>query len=152
VYVLKPGIKQDPVRRWALPYRIFFGYGACHILAGVFLERYAELNWYALRITPEKGLSGSHVFVTDGRVAFDYHGYSGLKRLLRHHEDSWTRYFGEWQAEIARVDFSLLDTTQLNARNMRGPDQYYGNTIERTNNFLDRFDHDQLRLKTESLL
>jgi hypothetical protein len=38
MYILKPGIKRDPERRWALPDRIFFGHGACHILAGVYLE------------------------------------------------------------------------------------------------------------------
>ena len=39
MYVLKPGLK---TKTWlgigALPDRIFFGHGACHILAGVFLE------------------------------------------------------------------------------------------------------------------
>jgi hypothetical protein len=30
---LKGGIKRNPERRWALPDRIFFGFGACHILA-----------------------------------------------------------------------------------------------------------------------
>ncbi len=39
MYVLKRGIKKDPERRWALPDRIFFGYGACHILAGTSQER-----------------------------------------------------------------------------------------------------------------
>lgn len=38
LYTLKPGIKKDPVRRWALPDRVFFGNGACAILAGVFLS------------------------------------------------------------------------------------------------------------------
>lgn len=32
MYTLKPGIKKDPVRRWALPDRIFFGNGTCAIL------------------------------------------------------------------------------------------------------------------------
>ncbi|WP_245511356.1 MULTISPECIES: hypothetical protein [unclassified Mesorhizobium] len=37
MYVLKHGIKKNPEKFWALPDRIFFGYGACHILAGTFL-------------------------------------------------------------------------------------------------------------------
>lgn len=32
MYVLKQGMKSDPHRRWSLPDRIFFGYGACHAL------------------------------------------------------------------------------------------------------------------------
>ncbi|WP_246707300.1 hypothetical protein [Mesorhizobium sp. NZP2077] len=38
MYVLKHGIKKNPEKFWALPDRIFFGYGACPILAGTFLK------------------------------------------------------------------------------------------------------------------
>ncbi len=33
MYLLRPGIKENPVRRWNLPDRVFFAAGACHILA-----------------------------------------------------------------------------------------------------------------------
>ena len=60
MYVLKRGVKKDPQRRWNLPDRIFFGYGACHILAGAFLA--AAYGF---------GLARNHPFV-DGnkRTAF----------------------------------------------------------------------------------
>lgn len=37
MYLLKPGIKEDPVRRWNLPDRVFFACGACHILKEIAL-------------------------------------------------------------------------------------------------------------------
>lgn len=49
-HALKPGIKQDAVRRWALPDHIFFGYGACHILAGTFLADPPLPGFYAEKI------------------------------------------------------------------------------------------------------
>jgi len=145
VYQLKPGIKEDPGRQWALPDRIFFGYGACHILAGVFLKWNRDPTWIALWIKPKEGFRGNHIIVTDGNIAFDYHGYSRLNRLLRHHKKTWIEHAGDWRAEILRVDFSLLDTMALNARNMRGPDQYYGDAVKRSHRFIDRFDHDRLK-------
>src|SRR5204863_8719252 len=41
MYVLKHGIKKNPEKRWALPDRIFFGHGACAILAGAGNHIYA---------------------------------------------------------------------------------------------------------------
>jgi hypothetical protein len=76
MYVLKPGIKADPHRRWSLPDRVFFGHGACHILAGVFLDRPPLPYFYAERVIPAEGFAGNHVYVTNGIIAFDYHGYS----------------------------------------------------------------------------
>jgi len=85
MYVLKHGIKRNPERRWALPDRIFFGYGACHILAGVFLKHRPLKGFHAERIIPAESFAGNHIYVTNGVIAFDYHSYSGRDRLLDHH-------------------------------------------------------------------
>jgi len=45
MYLLKPGVKGNPVRRWNLPDRVFFACGACHILAHAFLERFASTGF-----------------------------------------------------------------------------------------------------------
>jgi len=82
MYKMKPGIKGDPERRWALPDKVFFGNGACHILAGVFLNKPPLPGFYAERIIPGEGFAGNHIYVTDGRIAFDYHGYSSRLKLL----------------------------------------------------------------------
>lgn len=74
MYSLKPGVKEDPVRYWALPDRIFFGFGACHILTGVYLQRYSDAEWAGLWIKPMEGFRGNHVIATNGDIAFDFHG------------------------------------------------------------------------------
>jgi len=152
MYVLKPGIKHNPSQYWALPDRIFYGHGACHILAGVYLERYPPADFRALWIKPWEPFSGNHVFVTDGQIAFDFHGYSLLDRLLNHHKKVWTSQFTGWGAEIERVDFQLLDTGDLNSRNMRGPNQYFGNVIDRTHRYLDKVDHKRTKKQAIALV
>lgn len=141
MYVLKPGIKRDPVRRWALPDRIFFGHGACHILAGVYLRRPPLAGFRAERIIPAEGFAGAHVYVTDGTVAFDFHGYSLRDRLLAHHRKGWSRRNPGWDCVVEGVDFDLLDTAALNERKMLGPDQYLHDAVTRAERFMAGHDH-----------
>ena len=142
MYKLKPGIKKDPIRRWALPDRIFFGNGACAILAGVFLREAPLSGFYAERIIPGDGFAGNHIYVTDGVVAFDYHGYSVRNRLLLHHTMGWAKQYDEgWNCVLEGVTFDLLNTRDLNENKMLGPDQYLHDPISRAQTFLDRVDH-----------
>lgn len=148
MYRLRPGLKQDPVRHWNLPDRIFFGYGACHILAGVYLRQITESSHstdiHARWIKPAEGFSGNHIVVTDGDFAFDFHGYSCWSRLLAHHSGAYEREYPRWAAEVVRVDFDLLLTDDLNQRNMRGPNQYLFCPIHRSLQFLRRIKHGPL--------
>jgi hypothetical protein len=141
MYVLKHGIKKDPVRRWALPDRIFFGYGACHILAGVYLEARPLAGFHAERIIPDEGFAGGHMFVTNGVVAFDFHGYCLRDRLLAHHARGWSRHSPGWRSTIEPVEFDALDTAELNARKMLGPDQYLHDPRPRAAAFIACRDH-----------
>ncbi len=141
MYILKRGIKKDPVRRWALPDRIFFGYGACHILAGVYLQNPPLQGFHAERIIPVEGFAGGHMYVTDGFIAFDFHGYSLRDRLLAHHRKGWSAHSPGWSSVIEDVDFDALDTEQLNARKMLGPDQYLHDPRPRAVDFIRRRDH-----------
>jgi hypothetical protein len=142
MYRLKPGIKRDPQRRWALPDRVFFGNGSCHILAGVFLEHPPLPGFHAERIVPGEGFAGNHIFVTNGTIAFDYHGYSSRLRLLIHHTNCWARRCPDgWHCSLERVDFDLLGTIELNSRKMLGPDQYWGDPVSRARSFISRIDH-----------
>ena len=72
----KPGIKEDPVRRWNLPDRIFFGHGTCHILAGVYQLQLPNSGFNPIWIRPSTGFSGNHIFMSNGEPAFDFHSYS----------------------------------------------------------------------------
>jgi len=148
MYRLKPGIKRDPLRRWHLPDRVFFGHGACHILAGVYLSDPPLPGYRAERIRPADDRPGNHIFVTDGTVAFDFHGYSLRTSLLRHHARGWSRLTGAgWTCTVAPVDFDLLDTDALNARKMLGPGQYHGDPVARARTFLARIDHGTAALR-----
>ncbi|MBU2704901.1 hypothetical protein KCM76_02855 [Zooshikella marina] len=147
MYFLKPGIKKYPEKRWHLPDRIFFSFGACHILAGVFLKKFSDKGFYALRILPKAGFYGNHIFVTDGIVAFDFHGYSLKNQLIAHFRKGWSARYPGWDAHIEVVDFPLLDTDSLNQRKMLGPNQYLFNPIKRAEQFLNRFDHEHLIAK-----
>ena len=148
MYALKAGVKQDPHRRWRLPDRIFFGHGACHTLAGVFLKYPPLAGFYAERIIPADGFGGNHVYVTDGMIAFDHHGYTLRLRLLRYHTNGWARRNGEgWTCRLERVGFALLSTPVLNARKMRGPDQYLCDPIPRARRFIQRIDHTSAAIK-----
>jgi hypothetical protein len=141
MYVPKPGIKRNHRKRWSLPDRIFFGHGACHILAGTFLEHPPLAGFFAERIIPGEGFSGNHVYVTNGEIAFDCHGYSLRNRLLEHYKRGWSRQFEGWNCIVEKVDFPLLDTIQLNRRKMLGPTQYLHDPIPRARRFIERTDH-----------
>ncbi len=136
MYQPPPGIKQYPERRWNQSDRAFFGFGACHILAGVFLEETPFEGFYGEWIVPNHSFAGTHMYVTNGLVTFDFHGYAFRKKLLaRYWKSHQTRYPG-WSAEVVRVDFPLLDTTELNLRKHLGPDQYFGDPIPRARVFI----------------
>ncbi|MBD7989398.1 hypothetical protein H9643_01230 [Ochrobactrum sp. Sa2BUA5] len=153
MYKLKPGIKRDPQRRWALSDRVFFGNGACHILAGAYLLRPPLAGFYAERLIPGEGFAGNHVFVTNGRIAFDYHGYSDRIRLLQYLTRAWSkRYSDGWNGCLEKVDFDLLDTDDLNERKMLGPDQYLGDSIARAYRFMERIDHRVAAQKADSTI
>lgn len=142
MYILGSGIRKDPARRWALPDRIFFGYGACAILAGVFLLRPDSRDFHAERIIPGDGFAGNHIYVTDGIVAFDFHGYSLRFSLLRHFTSGWSNSYNTgWTCRVERVEFNLLNTAGLNQHKMLGPDQYLKDPIGRAAAFVDRIDH-----------
>ncbi|MCA9758514.1 MAG: hypothetical protein KDA27_22145 [Candidatus Eisenbacteria bacterium] len=89
MYFLRPGIKEDPERRWALPDRIFFGHGACHILAGVHLSTFEGSEFRALWVRPTSGHPGNHILLRRGDRAFDFHGYSSYEHLWEHYSRGW---------------------------------------------------------------
>ncbi len=141
MYTLKPGIKQDLTNQWRLPDRVFFGYGACHILAPAFLDRYNDAGFEAIWINPSEGYRGKHVFVTDGSIAFDYHGYSKRNSLIDHHRRNYSLEYPGWDAELVLVRKDLCKPEEVASIDMyvRGPDQYLHNALRRAEAFLDKY-------------
>lgn len=142
MYWLSSQVKRDPDRRWALPDRIFFGRGACHILAGMYLKLVPLEGFHAERIVPAEGFAGTHVFVTNGEIAFDFHGYCLRSSLFRQHFSGWRKRYPDWAGIVERVRFDLLDTNELNARKMLGPDQYKHDAAIRAERYLSRINHE----------
>jgi len=131
-----PGIKKHPERRWNQPDRIFFGFGACHILAGVFLAQAPLDGFFGEWIVPVDGFPGNHMYVTNGLISFDFHGYSLRKNLLDHYWRGHRSRYPGWDAEVVKIDFPLLDTQELNARKHMGPDQYFRDPVPRARAFI----------------
>lgn len=134
--------KRDQARRWALPDRIFFACGACHILAHAFLERYGvdyELNW----IKPAPGYAGNHIFVSRDDWIFDYHGYSDRKRFLDHEWKTARRLWPGWDALIAPLSREVLiseaKSKMIEGLWLREPGQFLHDPLPRALCFLDRF-------------
>ncbi|MEL6682706.1 MAG: hypothetical protein AAFQ09_08670 [Pseudomonadota bacterium] len=129
-------VKGDPEKRWQQRDRVFFGFGACHILAGVFLEDPPREGFYGEWIVPSDGFCGTHIYVTDGQLAFDFHGYSLRANLLAKYWRGHQRLFPVWSADIHKTDFPLLDTKALNKRNHLGPEQFFDDPRPRAKKFI----------------
>lgn len=100
---LRPGIKQKPHRRSALPDRGFFACGACHIWAYAFLQKHPARGFEAFWIRPAEGFAGSHIMVGTGATAFDYHGYSRLDHLLQHTDAQGRRWWPGWSFDLIKL-------------------------------------------------
>lgn len=143
MYRLAPGIKRDPVRRWALPDRVFFACGACQVLAWAFLRRYPEAGYRALWLKPLPGFTGNHIVATDGRRAFDYHGHSGWSALLAHSRRKAARWWPGWDCVPVELPAEVLVSEALSRRYeglwLREPGQFLHPALPRAEAFLDRF-------------
>ena len=93
-------------------------------------------GFYGEWIVPNEGFTGNHMFVTNGQVSFDFHGYSLRESLLARYWRGYQTRYPEWDAKIVEIDFPLLDTQELNARKHLGPDQYFGDPVTRARQFI----------------
>jgi len=148
MYLLRPGIKEDPVRRWNLPDRVFFACGACHILAHAFLERFPGAGFRPIWIRPRRGRTGHHVLVTNRDLAFDYHGYAPYARLIEHYTRRARRLFADWEADLVPVTVSLVNRQEAKTAGMdiREPGQFLRDALPRARRYLERFDHRAVQL------
>ena len=145
MYLIRtPGYsKTDPVMRWALPDRVFFACGACHVLAHAFLERWGRPEDEVWWIRPATGFSGNHVFVGRGDRVFDFHGWSERERYLAH---AWRRaghFWPGWRADLVRLPREVL-IDEARSRTIPGlwlrePRQFLHDALPRARRFLDRF-------------
>ena len=86
--------------RWALPDRVFFACGACHVLAHAFLERHGDHDTQVLWLKPATGFTGNHIVVGKAFWIFDYHGYSDRESFLSHTVKKARRCWPGWNATL----------------------------------------------------
>jgi hypothetical protein len=144
MFVLADGsIKQDPVRRWALPDKVFFACGACHILAYAFLDAYPIAGFRAVWIKPKPGFIGNHIVAVRDDTAFDYHGYASWSHLLQHMHLKANRWWPGWAAELVPLPKDVLiseaKSRQYDRLWLREPGQYLHDAMPRAKQFLRRF-------------
>ena len=133
--------KRDPVKRWALPDRVFFACGACHILAYAVLQRYRAPDRGALWIRSRSGRHG-HIVVADKRWVFDYHGCHDRGRYLAHTFAKARRWWPEWNAHLVELPTEVRISEPLSRSyeglRLREPGQFLHDALPRAFGFLDR--------------
>src|SRR5215467_12213514 len=102
------GGKRDPEKNWALPDKVFFACGACHILAYAFLRAYPDSGFAPIWIRPANGYTGNHVVVVCDSIAFDYHGYSNWPSLLAHFSRRANQRWPGWHAKLIHLPEQAL--------------------------------------------
>jgi hypothetical protein len=133
----------DLAGKWALPDRIFFACGACHILAYVAIQTFPELDFKAIWIKPRPGYIGNHVVAVSGNAAFDYHGFSDWRTLLHHTTRKARRWWPGWDAELVELAADAL-VSQAKSRTydglwLREPGQFLHDALPRAYRFVDQF-------------
>jgi hypothetical protein len=131
------------VMRWALPDRVFFACGACHILAYAFLERWRRPEMEAVWIKPGPGYTGNHVFFDGGDWVFDYHGYSGKHRFLGHVWRGARRRWPGWDGTLHPLPPDVL-ISEPRSRTydglwLRQPRDFLHDAMPRAQTYLQRF-------------
>ena len=137
------GGKRNPIINWALPDRVFFACGACHILAYAFIKAYPDSGFTPIWIRPAKGYTGNHIIVVRDQLAFDYHGYSRLPTLLSHMKRKANRWWPGWGADLIRLSEEAL-VSESKSRTYEGlwlrePRQFLFDAMPRAQKYLQRF-------------
>jgi hypothetical protein len=139
----KTNVKRDPVRHWHRPDRHFFANGACQVLAYAFLETYQDFEFGARWIKPAPAFPGNHIYVTDGVVAFDYHGLTTEERLLSLAFRRARRFFPDWNATLldlpAEILVSETKSREYDGLWLREPNQFLHDAMPRARAFVHRF-------------
>ncbi len=143
MYVISGSTKRDPTLRWALPDRVFFAAGACHILAYAVLERFPGAGFRAVWVRPVTGFTGNHIVAVRGGAAFDYHGWSDWPRLLAHMRAKAGRWWPGWDCTLVDLPEDVLvseaKSLTRDGLHLREPRQFLHDAMPRARRFLDRF-------------
>ena len=137
------GAKRDPVKQWALPDRVFFAAGACHMLAYAFLEIYPAAGFEPIWIRPGVGHTGNHIALVRNELVFDYHGFSVWSRYWAHTLRRARQWWPGWSADIVSIRRDAL-VSRRKAREYEGlwmkePQEFLFDPLMRARRYLQRF-------------
>jgi hypothetical protein len=115
------GAKRDPVKQWALPDRVFFACGACHV--------------------PEH--TGNHIVVLRNDLAFDYQGFCAWSPLFAHMRRRAQQWSPGWEATLVPLPEDAL-VSEPRSRAFEGlwlkePQHFLFEPIPRAEVYLRRF-------------
>jgi hypothetical protein len=138
------GAKRDPVKQWALPDRVFFACGACHILAAAFLDAHPDEGFSPRWIRPVEGHPGHHIVaVREDGLAFDYHGYSKWTNLFTHMTRRARQWSPGWTATVVAVPVDVLLAGErsrgFEGLWLKGPGDFLLDPMPRACEYLRRF-------------
>jgi hypothetical protein len=139
-----PGAKRDPAKQWALPDRVFFAAGACHMLAYAFLEQYPRSGFEARWIRPAPGHTANHIVVLrDDGCVFDYHGFSGWSQYWAHAVRRANQWWPGWSADVVHVRTDALisrrHARQYDGLWMKEPQEFLFDPLARARRYLGKF-------------
>jgi hypothetical protein len=132
-----PEEKADRFLFWQRSDKAFFAAGACHILAYLFVELHPNENYELIHIKPKDNFSGNHVYVTDGKWAFDFNGWTLEEELLRVTEQEYSHKYKGWAFERIVIKDDLEDFCKKNKHRL--PYQYAYLPWERAYNYIKQF-------------
>ena len=137
------GAKRDPIKQWALPDRVFFAAGACHMLAYAFLDLYPDSGFESLWIRPQTGHSGNHIVLVRNELVFDYHGFSDWPRYWAHTTRRANQWWPGWSADVVSIH-KLALVSRIHARAYEGlwmkePQEYLADPLARARRYLEKF-------------
>ena len=137
------GGKRNATTNWALPDRVFFACGACHILAYAFLRAYPDGGFRPVWIRPTGGYTGNHIMVVHDQIAFDYHGYSHWPTLLAHMRRKANQWWPGWDAQLIELPADVLvsesKSRMVDGLWLREPKQFLADAMPRAEKYLKRF-------------
>lgn len=138
--------KKDQSLSWKRGDRAFFASGACHILAHVFLQQYADQGYRPYMILPDSGFRGGHVYAASEDRVFDYHGFSVKTPFLEHYFRKIKRLFPGWNGTILALN-DFMTPSFFRQFNCRAPEQYFSDPLPRAKAFVMRkcLSHTKLR-------
>ena len=138
IIVRTPEEKADLEGGWARSDEDFFAAGACHVLAGAFLEAYPQSQFRPFMIQPARGFRSGHVVVASDTTAFDCRGFSPRAQFLSRYAESCQVLFSGWSYELVAVH-DPIGWDFCRAHHHRHPSQFFRDALPRARAFLRRF-------------